>query len=560
MARISNYIVFLKAGIKQHTDTLVRMSRTVSGWILKSAKQSVNVIHREKCHYSKCLLTQQQVKWRSPSKSKAVFQKWLCYPVHEINFSGERSFRQISSENDVQFLLSPSQINYILRANELSYKPVEFNGKNPSTVFKFESNQLASNTPCEDRRSAATCLQTNGHFFGVFDGHAGSACAQSVGERLFYYIAVSLMSQKTLEDIEFASEHMKPMLPIFQWHKHKDDHLYREGASLYIDHLRVYWQELINLDNKTGMSVDDAMVYAFQRLDSDISLEAQVPTDNEFLRNLTLQVAFSGATACVSHVDGVHLHIANAGDCRAILGVQNDSGAWSAVPLTADHNAFNKAELQRLHAEHPPSEKDTIVTDNRLLGILMPFRAFGDVLFKWSRELQKSVLQNACDLEPLNIYQYSPSNYHTPPYLSAEPEVTYHKLRPQDKFLIMASDGLWDMLESEQVVKLVANHLSENSLQEPKVSAQKRSLGKMYNLLLKRQSRKIPVPDQNIATHLIRHAIGSNEDGEIEQEKLATMLSLSEDLARMYRDDITVTVVFFNSSAIESYYKENTNS
>ncbi|OCT84557.1 pyruvate dehydrogenase [acetyl-transferring]-phosphatase 2, mitochondrial [Xenopus laevis] len=535
------------------------MSRTVSGWILKSAKQSLAVIHGEKRNYSKCLLTQHQAKWRRPSKSKAVNQKWFCYPVHEIIFSGERSLRQTSSENDVQFLLSPSQINYILRANEVSYKPVEFDGKNPSTILKFESNQLASNTPCEDRRSAATCLQTNGHMFGIFDGHAGSACAQSVSERLFYYIAVSLMCQKTLEDIEFASEHMKPMLPILQWHKHKNDHLYREGASLYVDHLRVHWQELINIDNESGMSVEDALAYAFQRLDSDISLEAQVPIDNEFLRNLTLQVAFSGTTACVSHIDGVHLHIANAGDCRAILGVQDENGSWSAIPLTEDHNAFNKAEIQRLHAEHPPSEKDTLVADNRLLGILMPFRAFGDVIFKWSRELQKSVLQNACDLEPLNIYQYSPSNYHTPPYLSAEPEVTYHKLRPHDKFLIMASDGLWDMLESEQVVKLVANHLSEYSLKKPKVSAQKRSLGNMHNLLLKRQSRKVPAPDQNIATHLIRHAIGSNEDGEIEHEKLTTMLSLPEDLARMYRDDITVTVIFFNSSVIESYYK-NTNS
>eukprot|EP00079_Xenopus_tropicalis_P035247 XP_017949018.1 PREDICTED: pyruvate dehydrogenase [acetyl-transferring]-phosphatase 2, mitochondrial [Xenopus tropicalis] len=536
------------------------MSRTVSCWILKSAKQSLTVIHGEKRCYSKCLLSRHHIKWRRPIKSKAVSQKWLCYPVHEISVSSERSFRQTSSENDVQFLLNPTQINYILRANELSYKPIEFDGKNPSTVLKFESNQLASNTPCEDRRSAATCLQTNGHLFGVFDGHAGSACAQSVSERLFYYIAVSLMSQKTLEDIEFASEHLKPMLPILQWHKHKNDHLYREVASLYVDHLRVYWQELINLDNESGMSLEDAMVYAFQRLDSDISLEAQVPTNNEFLRNLTLQVAFSGATACVSHIDGIHLHIANSGDCRAILGVQDDNGTWSAVPLTADHNAFNKAELQRLNAEHPPSEKDTLVTDNRLLGILMPFRAFGDVIFKWSRELQKSVLLNACDLEPLNIYQYSPSNYHTPPYLSAEPEVTYHKLRPQDKFLIMASDGLWDMLENEQVVKLVANHLLENFLQEPELSAQKRSLGNMHNLLLKRQSKKVPVPDQNIATHLIRHAIGSNEDGDIEQEKLATMLSLPEDLARMYRDDITVTVIFFNSSAIETYYKENNNS
>ncbi|KAM4723011.1 pyruvate dehydrogenase [acetyl-transferring]-phosphatase 2, mitochondrial [Rhinophrynus dorsalis] len=534
------------------------MSRTVSGWILSSAKNSFTLIQGEKRLYSKCVLSRNQMKWRKTHACRAVTRTCLCYPIFNTIFS-TKSFRHTSSEKHVHFQLSPSQINYMLRANELSYKVPDCDEKTQSTIIKFESNRLASNTPCEDRRSAATCLQTSGHMFGVFDGHAGSACAQSISQRLFYYIAVSLMSQETLEEIEFAREHMKPVLPILQWHKHKNDQLYREVASLYADHLCVYWQDLINLDNESGMSVGDAMSYAFQRLDSDICLEAQVPIENEFLRNLTLQVAFSGATACVSHINGVHLHVANAGDCRAILGVQEENGTWSALPLTADHNAFNKSELERVRAEHPQSEQETVVTDDRLLGILMPFRAFGDVIFKWSRELQKSVLQNACDLEPLNIYQYSPSNYYTPPYLTAEPEITYHKLRPQDKFLVMASDGLWDMLDNQEVVRLVAEHLSEVHLQQPEESIEKRSLGYMHNLLLKRRSRRVHLHDQNVATHLIRHAIGSNEEGEIEQEKLAAMLSLPEDLARMYRDDITVTVIFFNSSAIDMHYTENGN-
>ncbi|KAG8437420.1 hypothetical protein GDO86_008208 [Hymenochirus boettgeri] len=531
------------------------MSRAMTVCLFKSIQNSLKLIQGEKRCYSKCAMSRKKLKWQIESNTQAT----LFYPTPKTTISGNQSFRHRSTENNVQFHPSPSQINYMLRVNELSYKPPEFDGKNQSTILKFESNQLASNTPCEDRRSAATCLQTNGHMFGVFDGHAGPACAQSVSERLFYYIAVSLMSQKALEEIEFASEHMKPILPILQWHKHKNDHLFREVASLYVDHLRVYWQELINFDNGTGMSVEDAMAYAFQRLDSDISLEAQVPIDNEFLRNLTLQVAFSGTAACVSHIDGVNLHVANAGDCRAILGVQDENGSWSAVPLTADHNSFNKAELERVNSEHPPSEKDTVVTDNRLLGVLMPFRAFGDVIFKWSQELQKSVLQTACGLEPLNIFQYSPSNYHSPPYLTAVPEIKYHKLRPQDKFLILASDGLWDMLSNEEVIKLVSDHLTDANLQEHEVSVEKRSLGHMHNLLLKRRSRRVHIPERNVATHLIKHAIGGNEDGEIEQEKLATMLSLPEDLARMYRDDITVTVVFFNCNVVEMYYKGNGN-
>ncbi|XP_077144914.1 pyruvate dehydrogenase [acetyl-transferring]-phosphatase 2, mitochondrial [Ranitomeya variabilis] len=521
------------------------MSRPFPGWILSSVKQSAVLVRRGRRDYSQCMARKTHLRWRS----KTVAPICLCYPVHQAAISRDRSYRHTAE--DVHFQLLPEQINYILRANEQSYKL-----PNPNTVLKFESNVLASNTPCEDRRSAATCLQTKGHIFGIFDGHAGSACAHSVSERLCYYIAVSLMSQDTLQEIESATERMKPVLPILQWHKHKNDYTYREIASLYVDHLRVYWQELIDLDNESGMSPADAMSYAFQRLDSDISLEAQVPAENEMVKNLTLQIAFSGATACVSYIDGVNLHVANTGDCRAVLGIQDAHGAWSALPLTADHNAFNKSEVQRIRSEHPASEEQTVVTDQRLLGILMPFRAFGDVRFKWSEELQQSVLKNACNMEPLNIYQYYPANYYTPPYLTARPEITYHKLRPQDKFLVMASDGLWDMLENQEVVRLVAEHLSEVRLQEPQVSVEKRSLGYMHNLLLKRRTRRISLQDQNVATHLIRHAIGSNEDGEIEPEKLAAMLSLPEDLSRMYRDDITVTVVLFNTNAIEAHYRE----
>lgn len=98
----------------------------------------------------------------------------------------------------------------------------------------------------------------------------------------------------------------------------------------------------------------------------------------------------------------------------------------------------------------------------------MPLRAFGDVRFKWSRELQQSILaslDSRVDLDFLNLYQYTPPNYFTPPYLDVTPEITYHKLRPQDRFLILGTDGLWDELDSEEAVRLVGEHLSGIHLQ-----------------------------------------------------------------------------------------------
>uniref|UniRef100_A0A3B4G9H4 Pyruvate dehydrogenase [acetyl-transferring]-phosphatase 1, mitochondrial-like n=1 Tax=Pundamilia nyererei TaxID=303518 RepID=A0A3B4G9H4_9CICH len=465
-----------------------------------------------------------------------------------------KSQRHLSTHQDLDFQQRRVQINSILRSNEQSVSVPEFDGRGLSVVRKFESNQLPANTPNEDRRSAATCLQSKGMLFGVFDGHGGWACAQAVSERLLYYIAVAMMQRHSLEELEKCMEHSRPIPPILQWYKHHTDFNYRESASLYIDNLRVFWQELLDSDEHDPQ---DALDYAFKRLDADISLEAQVPLSNDLMRSTAIQVAFAGCTACVAHVGMDGIHVANTGDCRAVLGVQNEDGSWSALPLSQDHNSQNQAEVERIKAQHPPSESDTVVTDDRLLGVLMPLRAFGDVRFKWSHELQQSILaslESGVDLDSLNLYQYTPPNYLTPPYLDVSPEITYHKLRPQDRFLILGTDGLWDELGSEEAVRLIGEHLSGIHLQAPvSQSERKLKLGQMHELLLKRQARASPALDTNAATHLIRHALGTGDYGELSQERLASMLALPEDLARMYRDDITVTVVYLNYDLRNNY-------
>lgn len=82
-----------------------------------------------------------------------------------------------------------------------------------------------------------------------------------------------------------------------------------------------------------------------------------------------MQVAFAGCTACVAHIGTDGIHVANSGDSRAVLGVQQEDGSWSALQLSQDHNSQNQAEVERIKAQHPPSERDSIITDDRLLGV-----------------------------------------------------------------------------------------------------------------------------------------------------------------------------------------------
>lgn len=128
----------------------------------------------------------------------------------------------------------------------------------------------------------------------------------------------------------------------------------------------------------------------------------------------------------MAHVDR-DLHVANLGDNRAVLGVQGDDGRWSAHSVTNDHNAHNLDEMQRLLSEHPASERKIVVNHDMLLGLLIPFRAFGDMKFKWSGELLNHIYEAHPELliRNKNAKMLLP-DYPTPPYLIADPETTHH--------------------------------------------------------------------------------------------------------------------------------------
>ncbi|KAM4587614.1 pyruvate dehydrogenase [acetyl-transferring]-phosphatase 1, mitochondrial-like [Odontesthes bonariensis] len=459
--------------------------------------------------------------------------------------------------------MGSAQVNRILKANEYSHTFL----RSPAShgVLGFHSNMLPSNHPCEDRRSSATCLPGRGGvLFGVFDGHAGPACAHAINQRLFYYVTVAMLPLRTLRELESAVEEERAVPPMLEWHKYPQDHTGLDGSAISFQSLRNYWQERLEdgeEGEESGEDEDDrvtsALVSAFRRLDYDLSVEAQVHLSLSSPRRASLpgeglpfssplRVALSGSTACVIHVSNGVLHVANLGDSRAILGVQEADGSWTAVSLTNDHNAENPDELQRILGEHPSSEQRTVVRHDRLLGLLLPFRAFGDVRFKWKAEMLSRVYETRPDvLSAVNeAVRTLPPHYLTPPYLSAEPEVTRHLIRPADKFVVLATDGLWELMHRQRVVQLVGEQLAGLQQQRPIVPSEDMTLGGLQRLLLERRGRVLSVlEDQNAATHLLRHTLGDDGYGAVAPNRLAKMLSLPTDLARRYRDDITITVV-----------------
>lgn len=157
-----------------------------------------------------------------------------------------------------------------------------------------------------------------------------------------------------------------------------------------------------------------------------------------------------------------------------------------------------------------------------------------------------------------------PADLKTPPYVTAQPVITHRKLSlPQSqfesepavksslRFLVLATDGLWDQLSSEEVVALVGGHLGGLSGVVPKkdltelvptrVSETAQTVeGKDKSNRKEVVDGQWTFVDENVSTHLIRNAFGGAD-----QMKLRKLLSIPAPLSRNYRDDVTVTVVWW---------------
>ena len=433
--------------------------------------------------------------------------------------------------------LSPSEVTALLSSNESTAEAKLYGF---DAVRAFDSNQLAANDPMEDRRVVARLTESGESLFGVFDGHGGMQCAQAASERLFEYIAVSLLSKKSLSDYNKLLQTNKQS-ELLKWYNFRNSYTVHEMKSIYLNSLRRFVETLSNKSNYDNNSISNLlqnMQFAFISLDNDLSLEARQTSGAS--KEYAINTALCGSCSCIALIRDRQVIISNIGDARAVLGHIDDNKILKAKRLSTDHNVENIMEVKRVKTAHPQSEDKSVIRDGRLLGQLIPLRAFGDIQYKWnSLELNGLVLGRNDE----RSRRIPPSHYHSPPYLIADPEVICHTLTPNDKFLVLASDGLWETLPDDKVVQLVGEHMQGKQTHEKfQLLDSEKSLATINSELVRRKiglSHKSV--DSNVATHLIRHALG------LEHRKVSELLTLPKDVVRNYRDDITIIVIYFDA-------------
>lgn len=398
-------------------------------------------------------------------------------------------------------------------------------------VVRYDLVQLPSNNPIEDDHAekivevpktvAATendALTSDWMFWGVFDGHSGWTTSAKLRQSL-----ISVSARELNNTYKAALNNSVSPFP-------------------------------------SASAIDTALKTAFVKLDYEIcheSVNKLTKNPSKRLGAELLAPALSGSCALLSFYDARSriFRVACTGDSRAVLGRRNpQSGKWAATPLSEDQTGSNPNEAKRMRAEHPG--EPYVIRNGRVLGNLEPSRAFGDAIYKWSRDTQDKLKRHFFGRTPYQLLE-------TPPYVTAEPVVTSTPIEPEKgDFVVLATDGLWEMLTNEEVIGLVGqwiekqNSASSNTsstawltswfkgsrpalpverggnsgkdgLSGEKAGAPIRQ--QQWNLDSESEARFV-VEDKNAATHLIRNALGGKD-----RDMVCALLTLPSPYSRRYR-------------------------
>ncbi|XP_015889321.3 protein phosphatase 2C 77 isoform X1 [Ziziphus jujuba] len=179
--------------------------------------------------------------------------------------------------------------------------------------------------------------------------------------------------------------------------------------------------ETSKADNSNGNSWQELWEKAFSNCFSKVDAEVGgAPRGSNGSRSLQpVAPETVGSTAVVALVCPTHIIVANCGDSRAVL-----CRGKSPVPLSVDHKPDREDEHARVEAA---GGKVIQWNGSRVFGVLAMSRSIGDRYLK--------------------------------PWIIPDPEVMFVPRAKEDECLILASDGLWDVMSNEEACDIARKRI-----------------------------------------------------------------------------------------------------
>lgn len=165
-----------------------------------------------------------------------------------------------------------------------------------------------------------------------------------------------------------------------------------------------------------------------------------------------IDTAYSGSTGVAVYINRDTIYCANTGDSRCVLGTEvtytdaereqrgitiAPNSKLSAVPLSYDHKPESAQEMQRIL---------------QCGGRIEPCRTHTGALIGPSR-----VWLRDQDVPGLAMTRSFGDQVAASVGVSAIPEVVTRVINSRDRFVILASDGIWEFITSEEAVDIVAH-------------------------------------------------------------------------------------------------------
>jgi len=175
--------------------------------------------------------------------------------------------------------------------------------------------------------------------------------------------------------------------------------------------------------------------------------ETFIKVNEKLISNESINSIFSGTT-CVSVIyTPIRLICANIGDSRAVLGrFDKNLKKWISINLSRDHKPTEEDEARRIYKKggriKPFIDEETgeevgpqrvWVKDDEVPGLAMT-RSFGDRV--------ASIAGTIC-----------------------VPEIKEYNFNEGDKFLIEASDGVWEFIQSEECINIIGKFYFNNNIE-----------------------------------------------------------------------------------------------
>ncbi|KAH0622979.1 hypothetical protein JD844_025933 [Phrynosoma platyrhinos] len=136
----------------------------------------------------------------------------------------------------------------------------------------------------------------------------------------------------------------------------------------------------------------------------------------------------SGTTAVVALIRGKQLIVANAGDSRCVV-----SEGGKAVDMSYDHKPEDEVELARIK-----NAGGKVTMDGRVNGGLNLSRAIGDHFYKRNKNLPPEEQM-----------------------ISALPDIKMLTINDDHDFMVIACDGIWNVMSSQEVVDFVQSKIDQ---------------------------------------------------------------------------------------------------